>query len=51
MSMEAHKELVAVFLHALVHDDSQAMRPLVHDDVIWWVPSSASRRFGLDRPF
>jgi ketosteroid isomerase-like protein len=50
MSMEAHKELVTMSLHALVHDDSQTMRPLVRDDVIWWVPSSASRRFGLDRP-
>ena len=50
LSMEAHKELVARFLHALVRDDSQTMRPLVRDDVIWWVPSSASRKFGLDRP-
>jgi ketosteroid isomerase-like protein len=50
MSMDENKEIVDRFLVALVDDDSQAMRPLVHDDVVWWVPASASQRFGLERP-
>lgn len=45
-----NKDLVARFLLLLVNDDAAGMRPLVADDVIWWVPASASTRFGLDRP-
>ena len=44
-----NKDLVARFLLLLVNDDAAGMRPLVADDVIWWVPASASTRFGLDR--
>ena len=50
MNTDENKELVERFLHALVQEDTQAMRPLVHDQVIWWVPASASQRFGLERP-
>jgi ketosteroid isomerase-like protein len=50
MSTAENKEIVARVLHALVEDDAPAMRPLVHDDVIWWVPASAAQRFGLARP-
>ncbi len=50
MSTDTNKEIVAGILHALVEDDAAAMRPVVHDDVIWWVPASASKRFGLGRP-
>ena len=50
MGPESNREIVERFLHALVQDDTQAMRPLVHDDVVWWVPPSAVERFGLARP-
>jgi ketosteroid isomerase-like protein len=45
-----NKVVIERFLSALVDDDVAAMRPLVHDDVVWWVPASAAARFGLDRP-
>ncbi len=50
MTTVENTEVVEQFLHALVQDDTRSMRPLVRDDVIWWVPPSASQRFGLDRP-
>jgi ketosteroid isomerase-like protein len=50
MNTDENKELVERLLHALVQEDTQATRPLVHDEVIWWVPPSASQRFGLERP-
>jgi ketosteroid isomerase-like protein len=46
----ANKAVIERFLSALVDDDVAAMRPLVHDDVVWWVPASAVARFGLARP-
>jgi ketosteroid isomerase-like protein len=50
VSIEGQKQAVAEFLVALVNDDSAAMRPLVADDVKWWVPQSAALAFGLARP-
>jgi ketosteroid isomerase-like protein len=50
MSADENRQIVERVLHALVEDDAPAMRPFVHDDVIWWVPASASKRFGLARP-
>jgi ketosteroid isomerase-like protein len=47
---ERNKDVVARFLPALVADDAEAMRPLVHDDVVWWVPASSAAKFGLERP-
>ena len=48
--LQANKALIARFLPALVADDTDAMRPLVRDDVVWWVPASSAAKFGLDRP-
>ena len=45
-----NKVVVETFLRALVQDDARSVHSLVHDDVIWWVPASASLRFGLERP-
>jgi ketosteroid isomerase-like protein len=45
-----NKAVIARFLPALVDDDVSAMRSLVHDEVVWWVPASAAARFGLARP-
>jgi ketosteroid isomerase-like protein len=50
VSIQERKQVVTDFLIALVNDDSVAMRPLVADDVKWWVPQSAASAFGLDRP-
>jgi ketosteroid isomerase-like protein len=50
MATNENKAVVERFLHALVQDDTRTMRPLVRDEVIWWVPPSASRRFGIERP-
>ena len=50
MSAHRRKQAVTEFLTALVNDDSAAMRPLVADEVKWWVPQSAAVAFGLDRP-
>jgi ketosteroid isomerase-like protein len=47
---QANREVIERFLPALVADDAAAMRPLVHDDVVWWVPASSAEKFGLDRP-
>ncbi|MFN8025162.1 MAG: nuclear transport factor 2 family protein [Acidimicrobiia bacterium] len=47
---ERNRDVIARFLPALVHDDTASMRPLVHDDVVWWVPASAAAKFGLARP-
>jgi len=47
---QANRAVIERFLPALVADDSKAMRPLVHDDVVWWVPASSAEKFGLDRP-
>ena len=44
------KDVVDRFLHALVDDDIDTMRPLVRSDIIWWVPASAAARFNLARP-
>jgi len=45
-----HKDVVRRFLDALVELDSAAMRPMVHDDVRWWVPRSGTAFPGLTRP-
>jgi ketosteroid isomerase-like protein len=50
VGLEENKDIVERFLHALVNDDAPAMRPLVADDVIWWVPPSAAARFRMARP-
>jgi len=50
VSIQERKQAVTEFLIALVNDDSIAMRPLVADDVKWWVPQSAVLAFGLVRP-
>jgi ketosteroid isomerase-like protein len=50
VSAQRQKQAVTEFLNALVNDDSAAMRPLVADDVKWWVPQSAALAFGLARP-
>jgi ketosteroid isomerase-like protein len=50
VSIQSRKQVVTEFLTALVNDDSVAMRPLVADDVKWWVPLSAVAAFGLARP-
>ena len=42
--------VVVDFLRALVDDDVEAMRPLVDDGVVWWVPASAAARYRIDRP-
>ena len=47
---ERNRDAVARFLPALVADDTDTMRPLVHHDVVWWVPASAAAKFGLARP-
>jgi hypothetical protein len=50
MTTDSNKEIVERFLRALVPDDAPSVRSLVRDDVIGWVPASASRKFGLARP-
>jgi ketosteroid isomerase-like protein len=50
VSNQERKQAVTEFLIALVNDDRVAMRPLVADDVKWWVPQSAVSAFGLVRP-
>jgi ketosteroid isomerase-like protein len=50
VSTQRRKEVVTEFLAALVNDDSATMRPLVDDDVKWWIPQSAAVAFGLARP-
>jgi len=47
---QANRAAIERFLPALVADNTEAMRPLVHDDVVWWVPASSAEKFGLDRP-
>lgn len=47
---QANRATIERFLPALVADDTEAMRPLVHHDVVWWVPASSAKKFGLDRP-
>ena len=49
MSSEQQKEVVRRFLDALVNDDAPSMRPLVCDDVTWWVPQSGVDTYGLPR--
>jgi len=48
--VQTNRATIERFLPALVHDDVEAMRPLVRDDVVWWVPGSAAAKFGLARP-
>jgi ketosteroid isomerase-like protein len=50
VSTQKRKQVVAEFLIALVNDDVATMRPLVADEVKWWVPQSAASTFGLARP-
>jgi ketosteroid isomerase-like protein len=50
VSTQRRKQIVTEFLVALVNDDTATMRPLVADDVAWWVPQSAASTFGLVRP-
>jgi len=47
---QANRAAIERFLPALVADNTEAMRPHVHDDVVWWVPASSAEKFGLDRP-
>ena len=42
-------ELVDAILVAMADYDGAAVAPLLHEDVVWWVPPSAMR-FGLPRP-
>ena len=48
--IDTNRAAIERFLPALVADDPDAMRPLVRDDVQWWVPASSAAKFGLDRP-
>ncbi len=50
MTSDERKALIEQFLHALVAEDANAMHPMVHDDVTWWVPASSAEKFHLDRP-
>ena len=50
MTNDDRKALIERFLHALVDEDADAMRPMVHDDVVWWVPASSATKFQLERP-
>lgn len=50
MTPTERKAVVEQFLHALVDEHSDAMRPLVLDDVVWWVPASSAAKFHLERP-
>ncbi len=50
MTNDDRKALIERFLHALVDEDANAMRPMVHDDVVWWVPASSATKFRLERP-
>jgi ketosteroid isomerase-like protein len=47
VATEANKETVERFFHA--NGDVEAVRPLFADDVVWWVPASATRVLKLDR--
>jgi ketosteroid isomerase-like protein len=47
---ESDKHVVRTVLEAVVHEDVQSVRPHFRDDVIWWVPPSASVKFHLSRP-
>ncbi|MDA8044970.1 MAG: nuclear transport factor 2 family protein [Actinomycetota bacterium] len=44
------KEIVERFISALINDDPASIRSLTRDDITWWVPASAARRFNLSRP-
>jgi ketosteroid isomerase-like protein len=50
VSNQSRKQVVSEFLTALVNDDSAAMRPLVADEVKWWIPQSGAVAYGLARP-
>ena len=47
---DGHKATVERVLQALVDDEGHTTREVVRDDVVWWVPESAARQFGLPRP-
>ena len=47
--MRTPAELVDAILIAMADYDADAIAPLLHDDVVWWTPASASR-FGIERP-
>jgi ketosteroid isomerase-like protein len=49
VSEPGHKEAVRRFLDALGRNDRQALRPIVGDNVRWWVQPSVEAR-GLSRP-
>ena len=42
-------ELVDALLVAMADYDADALAPLLHDDIVWWSPVSASRK-GAPRP-
>jgi ketosteroid isomerase-like protein len=42
-------ELVNALLVAMADYDADALAPLLHDDIVWWSPASASRK-GAPRP-
>lgn len=50
MTPSDRKVVVEQFLRALVDEDIDAMRPLVHREVVWWVPASSAAKFHLERP-
>src|SRR3954465_16003562 len=50
MTSDERKVLIDRFLHALVAEDADTMRPMVHDGIVWWVPASSAEKFHLDRP-
>jgi len=47
--MRTPAQLVDAILGAMADYDGEAVAPLLHEDVVWWVPPSAAR-FGLARP-
>jgi ketosteroid isomerase-like protein len=47
---ESDKHVVQTVLQAGVDEDFKTVRPHFRDDVIWWVPRSASIKFHLPRP-
>jgi ketosteroid isomerase-like protein len=47
--MSHNKEVVLALLGAIGRRDAAALAQLVHSDVVWWAPVSASR-LGVSRP-
>jgi ketosteroid isomerase-like protein len=49
METNDYKRIVESFLQAVIREDVEDMRPLVRDDVVWWVPASSAIRFKMPR--